>query len=65
MYLAGSCPKGKTWFGNALGTSSPHDEVSECSNAGKCNYDTGVCLCMSGFTGIACDRSTWCSERTW
>jgi hypothetical protein len=26
----------------------------DCSNRGKCNYDTGVCTCFSGFIGENC-----------
>lgn len=31
---------------------------SECSNKGNCNRDTGVCACLPGYTGAACQRST-------
>lgn len=29
---------------------------AECSNAGICNRDTGLCECFSGFVGSACQR---------
>ena len=45
------------WAGRGVGSASPHVEEVECSNAGNCNYATGVCDCMAGFTGVACQRS--------
>ena len=30
-------------------------EYSYCSNRGKCDFNTGDCLCYGGFTGAACD----------
>lgn len=30
----------------------------ECSSNGRCNRDTGKCLCFHGFSGSACDKQT-------
>lgn len=32
--------------------------MTECSSRGQCNTDTGLCSCMDGFTGPACERMT-------
>lgn len=26
----------------------------DCSNRGKCNYNTGICTCFEGFYGANC-----------
>ena len=31
--------------------------LSECSNTGYCNRQTGICDCFTGYTGSACQRS--------
>ena len=54
----GLCPTGPAWFGTGNPTvgGSPHDEVAECSNAGLCDYGSGVCECFPTFSGHACQR---------
>ena len=32
----------------------------ECSGKGNCNRETGQCQCYPGYTGSACQRSTYC-----
>ena len=51
--------------GNALGftgsivTEQANDAtfqyVSQCSNRGACNHETGLCECYSGYTNDNCD----------
>lgn len=36
-----------------VGTSG--SEASTCSDRGLCNFETGMCDCFSGYTGIACE----------
>lgn len=50
------CPKGKAWFDRPIDTTDTAHALVECSNAGECDRTKGDCLCMSGFTGAACNR---------
>ena len=51
-----SCPKGKAWSDVATADDSAH-HLSECSNRGACDRNTGRCLCEQGmFEGAACER---------
>lgn len=52
----GECPKGKAWFDLPIADDVAHQLV-ECSNAGVCDRLKGDCICNSGFTGSACNRS--------
>jgi hypothetical protein len=36
-------------------THGNHD-VFECSNRGTCNTNTGLCKCLTGFSGVACEE---------
>lgn len=49
------CPTGRAWFDEPKSSKEAHAEV-ECSGRGDCNSGTGVCNCMEGFTGAACER---------
>lgn len=35
-----------------------------CSNAGVCNFDTGMCSCFDGYTGDACDQRRCVNEAS-
>ncbi|CAM9178437.1 unnamed protein product, partial [Sphacelaria rigidula] len=50
-----TCSKGLAWADKAYSTDTAHSEV-ECSNAGNCNRQTGICACFTPFTGAACQR---------
>eukprot|EP01039_Chlorochromonas_danica_P002765 gene2765-3018_t len=50
----GDCPKGRAWFDEPFSSKAAHRPV-ECSNAGVCNRDTGLCSCQTGFAGAACE----------
>jgi hypothetical protein len=52
---AGLCGSGPAWVGkSALGAGNAHADAV-CSNAGVCDYSTGLCSCRPGFEGIACE----------
>jgi hypothetical protein len=48
------CPTGRAWFDQPYALDTAHATGAECSNAGLCNYATGVCTCYSLYTGTAC-----------
>jgi hypothetical protein len=50
-----SCPGGAAWSDMATATDTAHG-VAECSNAGLCNREIGLCICKVGFSGPACER---------
>lgn len=62
--VAGECPKGKAWFDLPTSDDVAH-QLAECSNAGVCDRLKGDCICLSGFTGAACNRSTLTYEWWW
>ena len=39
-------------------SNTAHQEA-ECSGRGSCDASSGKCLCLSGYTGEACQRSEW------
>lgn len=51
------CPKGTSWFTYPNLNNVAHvAEYNECSDMGVCDRTTGVCECVAGFTGAACNR---------
>eukprot|EP00501_MAST-03F_sp_TOSAG23-6_P000318 GSMAST32.ASY1.ANO1.325.1 assembled CDS len=51
------CPSGEAWFDKPSGSTVAHSLV-ECSNAGKCNRRTGVCICFDGWEGDNCAKKS-------
>ena len=51
------CPFGNAWVDYAGGVDNAHN-LAECSNKGICDRTTGVCQCLLGFVGEACDRKS-------
>lgn len=43
------CPRGLSWFAEPVVDNIAHDSFVECSNAGKCDRDSGNCACHEGF----------------
>ena len=31
-------------------------ELRDCSGRGVCNYNSGICKCFPGFSGVSCDK---------
>lgn len=54
------CPFSLAWSDMATATDVAH-APAECSNRGTCDRGSGECVCMSGFSGSACERLS-CSE---
>jgi len=48
------CPEGTDWFAMPSAAETGHLTTAECSNQGICDRTTGMCGCMEGFTGGAC-----------
>eukprot|EP00941_MAST-03F_sp_MAST-3F-sp1_P005454 g5454.t1 len=46
---------GKAWNDFAVATDKAHS-VAVCSNRGFCDRTNGICVCLPGFEGRACDR---------
>jgi len=51
-----TCQTGKVWFDLPTAHETMHLEKKECSNMGICDREIGVCECMEGFEGGACER---------
>jgi len=59
------CPRGKAWTDEPdkfAGTDQGH-QLTECSNRGSCDRQTGLCICESNrFEGAACERKSCPSD---
>lgn len=55
--IAGTCDFGVSWADKAYAIDAGH-QLAECSHAGLCNRDTGVCDCYKGYTGQACEKGS-------
>jgi hypothetical protein len=53
--LIGTCPTGPAWADRPYASGLAHQPI-ECSGSGTCDRSTGLCSCLSGFGGIACER---------
>ncbi len=49
------CPYGLAWSDQPIAEDEAH-QLATCSNRGVCDFDTGECRCLDGFTGHACER---------
>ena len=50
------CPTGRAWVDEATDDDLAH-AVVECSNKGECDRTSGLCSCLDGFAGEACQRT--------
>lgn len=66
-----TCPHGQSWDAGLISVTknnqadtpasvatATHDAFSECSDRGICDRSTGVCACLKGYEGKACQRTT-------
>lgn len=51
-----TCPYGNAWASFPIAKDNGHPSM-ECSNKGKCNRETGSCVCFEGYDGMACERT--------
>jgi len=56
-----SCPLGEAWADYPLGVDNAHN-LAVCSNRGHCDYEAGLCECMTGYEGKACERMSCPSD---
>lgn len=48
-----TCSTGKSWFNFPSASNEAHS-ITQCSDMGICNGDSGLCECADGFAGAAC-----------
>jgi hypothetical protein len=51
-----TCPYGRSWFSLPAAQDTAHLAKAECSDMGTCDRNYGVCNCMAGYEGAACER---------
>lgn len=51
-----TCPLGRSWFSLPTDDDTAHFERTECSDMGICDRQYGICNCMKGYEGAACER---------
>lgn len=51
-----TCPYGRSWYSLPTANDVGHLGKTECSDMGVCDRTYGVCNCMEGFEGAACER---------
>lgn len=49
------CPFAKSWFDYPSEDNKAHQEMAMCSNKGICDGAVGMCVCMAGYFGQACE----------
>ncbi|ETV84349.1 hypothetical protein, variant [Aphanomyces astaci] len=53
-----TCPSDLAWSDIPSSASLAHQTVLECSGRGLCNRTSGTCLCVPGYEGNACQRTS-------
>mmetsp|Transcript_1121 Transcript_1121/g.1173 ORF Transcript_1121/g.1173 Transcript_1121/m.1173 type:complete len:217 (+) Transcript_1121:246-896(+) len=51
-----TCPRGVAWLGPVTRANDMHP-VTECSNMGICDRQSGQCSCYPNYEGSACERA--------
>lgn len=57
------CKRSFAWSDEASTTDTAHALVT-CSDRGNCDHTTGMCTCMPGFEGRACERMSCANDCT-
>ena len=52
-----TCPYGTAWAAKPVAVNNGHP-LTECSNKGMCNRETGECKCFDDYDGMACERTS-------